>query len=642
MASTGKSAEQTIQTAVFHMELGRGKKILQWSLVVLLAVGLGVVYTAGQFRGLQKSEAMDMAQLARNIARGQGFTTYLIRPLSLWHLKTYTDAHDPQLMKHPDLCNPPLYPLVLAGLFKMLPSSVFEYKAADRMYAPERWVILPFNQICLLLTLLLAFGWAKQLFDRRVAVTAAFLLLFSDTLWSYGVSGLATNFLMLLLLLAIYCLYLADRRLNRPDVPEAEQTPSNQQRSTSGTALLVVSSAVLMGLCFLTRYLTAFLLLPMALYVATILRGRRGAIWAVVYVAVFLVVISPWLVRNYRVSHSFLGVDKYSLIENTGSFGSDTFARSYRPDLAGAYSFRAITSTFLTGARTQLIDSLRRIGSDFLIFFFGVSVMYGFRRSDVKRLRGLVIGGLACAIVGMALFGTTTERWGPPGDSGNLLVLFLPVVAMFGVAFFYLLLDRIPFSIRLTRALAIGVFALLNVSPMIFTLLPPRRGAFPYPPYFPPMTHTVAELFEKDEVGTTDLPWAMAWVGDRRTVWLPMTIEEFYDIHDFVAPKGISFMMITPQMMDQPFQSGILEGPYKGWATIVRGQLPERFPLKSATALPPQAGQYLFADRVRWQKWTQKAPEVPSIDEEEEQKKKANASETPPPAPTTKEEKKTE
>ena len=84
------ATEDTIQSAVFHIELGRGKRVLQWVLVVLAAIALSLVYTAGQFRGLERREAMDMAQLARNVARGKGFTTYVIRPLSLWQLPAPT------------------------------------------------------------------------------------------------------------------------------------------------------------------------------------------------------------------------------------------------------------------------------------------------------------------------------------------------------------------------------------------------------------------------------------------------------------------------------------------------------------------------------------------------------------------------
>jgi 4-amino-4-deoxy-L-arabinose transferase-like glycosyltransferase len=632
MAAKGKSAEHSIQTAVWHIELGRGKKVLQWIAVILLAVVLAIWYAAGQFKGLDKREAMDMAQLARNLARGEGFTTSMIRPLSLWHLKTYGPGHDPRLMNHPDLYNPPLYPLVLAGLFKLLPPSVFVYKMEDRIYAPERWVILPFNQICLLLSLLLVFAWAKQLFDRRVAVTAGFLLLLSDTLWSYGVSGLPTNLLMLLFLLAVFFLYRADRQLNPPDIPEAEQAGAGQQPLSTAVIVLVVLSAVLMGLCFLTRYLAAFLVAPMSLYVARILRGRRAAFWTGLYVVVFLAVISPWLVRNYAVSRSVLGVAKYGLIERTGAFSGDALERSYHPDMTDAFSIKGVTSKFLTGARTHLLGTLRQVGSDFLIFFFGVGIMYSFRRGDATRLRGAIIGGLGCSIIGMALIGGPLDPWSNEVNSGNLLVVFLPLVAIYGVAFFYLLLDRIAFHIRLTRALAVGAFALLNVSPMIFTLLPPRRGAYPYPPYYPPMTFAVADLFGKDEIATSDLPWEMAWDGDRRTVWLPLTVDDFYELHDFVAPKGFSFLMLTPMMMDRPLQSVILKGEFKDWANVMRGQLPKNFPLKEAIPLPPQKEQFLFADRVRWKKWLTK--EAQEQLEQAEAEKPAPKSPTPAPAPS--------
>src|SRR5438093_7401505 len=107
------------------------------------------------------------------------------------------------------------------------------------------------------------------------------------------------------------------------------------------------------------------------------------------------------------------------------------------------YSFRSVFSKFLNGVRTQLAGTLRATSTDFLIFFFGVGIMYGFRRGDVGRLRGVVIGSLVCAILGMALIGAPVELNAPEVFGSNLLVLFLPLVAVYGVAFFYLMLDRI-------------------------------------------------------------------------------------------------------------------------------------------------------------------------------------------------------
>ena len=607
MARPTGAPETSVQSAVFQIEMGRGKKVIQWAALVLLAAVLSPIYTASQFRnGLGKRESIDMAQLARNIARGEGFTTHVIRPLSLWQLEQNgwniedKDTRDRLINRHPDISNPPLYPFLLAEVFKILPKSVFKYNEADHIFPAERWGILPFNQLCLLGSILIAYLWAKRLFDSRVAMMVGWLMLFSDTLWSYGVSGLPTNLLMLLFLLAVYCLFLADGRLNPPELAGDEATSAAPARVTGGVVGLVVGSAVLLGLCFLTRYLAGFFLIPLAIYAARIFRGRGAALWAGMYVVVFLAVISPWLVRNERVSGSMLGIAKYELVEGSGIIQGEALQRSYKPDFTGVYSLRPITSKFLSYMRTNLLTNLRLIGTDFLVFFFGVGLMYGFRRRDATRLRGVLLGAIAVAIFAMSLIGSDPERNGPEVGGGNLLVLLLPVVAIFGVAFFYLLLDRIPFRIKLTRGMAIGAFAALNVSPMVFTMLPPRPGSYPYPPYLPPVTRSVANLFEPNELGCSDLPWSMAWDGDRRTVWLPMTVDEFYQISDFVAPKGVQFMMLTPYLLDTKRQSEVFKGEYKGWAGLFQGQLRSDFPLKAYMA--PTPDYILLADRARWAK----------------------------------------
>ena len=609
MARQTGAPETSVQSAVFQIEMGRGKKVIQWVLLVLLAATLCLIYSASQFRsGLSKREAIDMAQLARNIARGEGFTTHLIRPLSLWQLQQHgwdiqdKDVRNRLINQLPDISNPPFYPFVLAQLFKILPKSMFKYNEIDHIFPAERWIILPFSQLCLLASILIAYLWAKQLFDARVATMVGWLLLFSDTLWSYGVSGLPTNLLMLLLLLALYCLFLADGRLNPSEPPDGEAANVASPRVTGAVVALVVGSAVLLGLCFLTRYLAGFFVIPLAIYAACIFRGRAAALWAGVYVVVFLAVICPWLVRNERVSGSMLGLAKYALVERSGAIQGEALQRSYKPDFTDAYALRSLTSKFLSNARPNLLTNLRLIGSDFLVLFFGVGLMYGFRRHDATRLRAVVVGALAIAIFGMSLIGSDPERSGPEVYGGNLLVLFLPLVAIFGVAFFYLLLDRIPFRIKLTRGMVIGAFAALNVSPIIFTMLPPRPGPYPYPPYVPPITRWVAGLFEPNELGCSDLPWSMAWDGDRRTLWLPMTVDEFYEINDFVTPKGVQFMMLTPYFLDSKRESEIMKGEYKGWASLIQGQLRSDFPLKAYVALPPDNQQILLADRARWAK----------------------------------------
>ncbi len=610
MSGPGKLTESAIQAAVWHVELGRGKIVVYWILLVLLALSLSLVYTASEFRGLEKREAMDQAQLARNLATGRGFTTYFIRPLSFWKLsrKSGWDIRERAVRErlafnHPDLINPPLYPAALAGLFRLLPETVFNSSISDRIYAPERWVILPFNQVCLLVTLVLVYVWARQLFDHRVAVTAGLLLLLSDILWQHAVSGLPTNLLMLLLLASVYCLFCLDGRLNPAS---AEEEAPGAGRAPDGPAIaLLVASAVLLGLCFLTRYMTAFLLVPILFYLWRIVRGRATGLWLVIYTVAYLAVVAPWLVRNYAASGSLLGIAQYALIETGGPFTGDSLQRSFAPEanglLGAAYAIKPIMAKFVTGLRQHVFGSLAATGSVFLAPFFIVGVMYGFRRRDVARLRGALVGLLALAVLAMAFIGVRGERLGQTVLGDDLLVLLYPLVAVFGVAFFYLLLDRIPFRIRLTRGAAIGAFAFLNVWPLLFTLLPPTRPPFSYPPYSPPVTRAVSVMFEEKDIGCSDMPWATAWYGDRRTLWLPTSIEEFTELHDFVVPApGFSFLFLTPYMLDRPATTVLFRGEYSGWAPIIRGRLPDRFPLRAVKQLPPFGDQYLLADRARW------------------------------------------
>jgi hypothetical protein len=586
-------ADQTVQNAVFQIELGRGKVVLWWICAVLSAIALALWYTASEFRGLEKREAQDLAQLARHLARGEGFTTSVIRPVSLWQLteRAGWDIRDRAirerlLQQHPDLAHPPLYPLVLSGIFRLAGEKVFQAKMQDQIYAPEKWLILPFNQLCLLLTLLLVYFWAKELFDQRIALTAGLLLLGSNTLWAYAISGLPTTFWMLLVLTATYCLYRADTRLN----------PGDESRPADGAAWgWIVASAVLLGLGYLTRYSTLFFLPILAGYAARALRGRRALLGAVVYCVIFVALCVPWWLRNYEVSKTLLGVTGYQII------GSDNFLRNLEAAPGSAWTVRTLAARWLTQFNDAWTVHFRNIGSDLGIFFFVVGLLYAFRRPDTGRLRRVAAWGLLAGVFGMTLIGLESD----PGSTtavhaGNLLVLWLPLVVVFGTAFFYLLLDRIQFRMRLTQMATIGVFAAVNVAPLVLTLLPPARGPYPYPPYCPPYTRLLAHWFDADEIGVSDAPWSVAWYADRRCVWLPATPDQYVNIHDFIAPRNTDFLFLTPYLLDRRAQSDIVKGEFRPWATIVRGQMPERFPLRAVTLLPPDSDQILFATQPRW------------------------------------------
>ena len=74
------------------MEVGAGALMIRWLLVLALVGGLGVLYDLEAYKGFTNPEAMDAAQLAKNIEEGRGFSTYYIRPFSIYLLRAHNQA----------------------------------------------------------------------------------------------------------------------------------------------------------------------------------------------------------------------------------------------------------------------------------------------------------------------------------------------------------------------------------------------------------------------------------------------------------------------------------------------------------------------------------------------------------------------
>src|SRR5208282_6224915 len=122
-----------VQNLIHKLEVGAGRRILRIATLTLVVMALAVLYDLRAYRNFSAPEAMDTAQLARNIADGKGFTTLFVRPFSLYLVQRRNEASQAgapvragadfaQIQTaHPDLANPPVYPVMLAGLMKVLP-----------------------------------------------------------------------------------------------------------------------------------------------------------------------------------------------------------------------------------------------------------------------------------------------------------------------------------------------------------------------------------------------------------------------------------------------------------------------------------------------------------------------------------------
>ena len=111
-------------------------------------------------------------------------------------------------------------------------------------------------------------------------------------------------------------------------------------------------------------------------------------------------------------------------------------------------------------------------------------------------MRYFLLMCLAVFIVVQALGQTQLSEESPEINSENLLVLLAPLVFIYGVSLFLILLDQMALPLRELRYVVKTVFVGLCCAPMIFTLLPPRTMPVVYPPYYPPDIQTNRRLDE--------------------------------------------------------------------------------------------------------------------------------------------------
>src|SRR5262245_4774449 len=116
-----------LQDAIHKLEVAGGLRFVKLGLALLVLVVVTCAYNIRSFKNFSTQEAMDSAQLARNISRGKGYTTQFVRPFSMYLLRKHNEGRFASLDEtqradlsqikgqHPDIANPPVYPVLLAG-----------------------------------------------------------------------------------------------------------------------------------------------------------------------------------------------------------------------------------------------------------------------------------------------------------------------------------------------------------------------------------------------------------------------------------------------------------------------------------------------------------------------------------------------
>ena len=604
-----KIAEQ-LQSAIHTLEVGRGARVLSVLVILLVFGGLGVLYDTRAYHNFNSPEAMDTAQVARNLAEGRGYTTDFIRPFSIYLLDKHNRTAPPadaaatnapdfaQLNSpHPDLANAPLYPVLLAGYMKAwTPRWQVETRkpfwsegGSFRRYMPEfRIAIL--NQVLLFLVVLLTFLLARKLFDAPAAWLAAGLILGLDGLWKFSVSGVSTMLLLVIFLALAWCLV------------RAEESGRALATKTSRLFAIAFFAGLLVGLGMLTRYSFGWLMVPVIIFLSQFGGPRRAGLAVTAFLA-FALVATPWLLRNLAVSGTLFGTAGFAVVEGTFGFTGTRLMQSLHPDLTSAYWLAPYQSKLLSQLQSFTAGDIFRLGGGWLGVLFLAGLLLGLRNSAARRLRYFILMCLGIFILVQTLGRTNLSWLSPEFNSENLLALLTPFVVIFGVAFFLTMLDRMELPSLEARLGVLIVLAVLVWQPLVATLLT-KTQPVSYPPYYPPDVQKISNWMQPDELMMSDIPWAVAWYGRRQCTWTTINSQyEFFQLNDYVKPVHALYLSLNT--LDGKLFTECLQGGVDSWGnfvlkTVAANQLPPGFPLKNFPLETLLSGLYL-TDRERWQ-----------------------------------------
>jgi|SRR5665213_3217806 len=602
---------EQIQSLIHKLEVGVGATFLKYFALAVGVLSLAVLYDMCAYHSFNSPEAMDAAQVARNLSEGRGFTTDFIRPFSIYLVQNHNRAAQPsgqpstnatdyaQLNgSHPDLANAPVYPAALAGLMKIwtpqwkvnLRRPFWSQGGNFRRYEPEFRVAI-FNQMLLLAVVVLTFLVARKLFDATAAWLAALLTLGSGLLWKFSVSGLSTMLLLVIFLGLIWCLV------------KAEELGRMEQPNVRRLFFLAVAAGLLTGLGMLTRYSFGWLILPVILFLAIFGGSRRTGV-AVVAFLVFAVAVTPWIARNLAVSGTPFGTAGYAMLEGTTAFPDSQLMQSLNPDLADAFHYwiRLCLKKLLTNSQYIIQGDLLRLGGSWTGVLFFAGLLLGLRNLAARRLRYFTMMCLGVFIVVQALGTTQLSDASPEMNSENLLALLTPLVVIFGVAFFLTLLNQMNVPSLGARFGVMALLVALTCQPLVSTLAL-RVPVVSYPPYYPPDIQKISGWMHPDELTMSDIPWAVAWYGDRQCTWTTLNAQyEFYSLNDYIKP--VHALYLTLNTLNARLLTDCVQGGADSWGNFVlktaaMNQLPQGFPLRNTPLETLISGLYL-TDRQRW------------------------------------------
>jgi len=459
-----------------------------WQLLLILIVApllLVTVYSKVVYSGLISTDALDFAQVGRNISAGHGMTTYVLRPLAL--------THGADVLRQPDVTHGPLFPFLLALAFG----------AVGARDAVASYVSCLFY----LLTVPLLFALGQRVFNRTVGLIAAAAFACSGLTLQYAVSGLHISlytFLVTALFLALYNL-----GAGRAGQAESADAPLSTK--------LLVLVGVLTGLLYLTDPLFIWIV-PVILGSVLWLCGpkRRGA--AFKFLAPCVLVMAPWMARNWSVTgNPIFGLRGTELWMFTDHYFPGRMGYSLYPDdfYRGSYMWPGVVKKVLANLN-GVVHTMPQISDGWILAFLMPCLLYGYSSRAATMLRQTTVFTAIALLVGMVLFHIEM----------TLFTCLVPTMLIFAIAY----LRHLTWQAKITPLATWTIAALLGI-----TVIYPAVSQIFLEEKMVGLTEASAakalgSKLAPQEAVLTDHAEAVAWYADRPAIQIPATDTRITDV----------------------------------------------------------------------------------------------------------------
>lgn len=522
------------------------------------------------FRGLEAPQAMEQASIAREIARGEGFVTKMIRPLAYYEAEK-TNKSRVQFTGFRDTYHAPLNPLIEGAVLKLVGADkpgAWPMTNKEMIYPLDRIIALV-STLFFLMSIGVTYLLVGRIFDPKIAGVTALLMVLCDLMWQFSQSGLPQMLMLLLFSCGLYFTYRA---------MEAQE----EGRVSFGMALLGGLFFVLMCLA---HWMAIWIFLGYAIFVAVAFKPR-GAV-ALAAVAMLAVAIAFPLIRAHSITGQPFGTGFYVFYNGLGGAAESMVMRNH--DLRSEpLRIDGLLVKILATTLVQASDILPFLGGILAAPVFFLALLHPFKRKTIAHFRWGILLMWFFAALGMAVFGIDRERSTHPNQ---IHILFAPIMAAYGLAFISILWSRLDVvaNVPFLRNAHFVVVVILSAAPMLLAV--PNRvrlamqfseNGFPWPNYrADQLSKKLPEHMKGSgpsgapadatpKVAVSDQPWAVAWYTDIPCVWLPKTRKGFEKLEADADSLGTPFagILITPSSFDSA-SPGVLRSQYGEFISLI-------------------------------------------------------------------------